>query len=399
MPLLPHVHGGEQAADADPGGAEVVDLVDLQDGIEFAAVFENLADLVGGDGVQAAAEGVELDEFKVLMAGDEFGGGVEPGVIDPLVRDADGPLGVKVDGEAVLGENREAEARDHLGDAVVDLRVDVIGAAGEDDAAAVSVLHLAQYAGALPADVLLGAKLLRPGAVGRFADVGLRNLPVLGKEGNETVGGGLFVGHGDKGPEIADLLIRHVLDVVLEVLGIGDDDGAVEVVLGIAGLLMLIEHTGMEDGADAAVDEPLDMPVGELRGIALGFRGDRVHAALIEFSGGEGGELQTEAQLPEEHRPEGIVLIDAQHAGNADRAAGGLVRLQRRIGEEPLALVIHQVGGLFRRSLVAEAPLTAVSGDVFPAAGEGVDGEKAVVLTAAAVAGLGAVPKVQQVLF
>ena len=397
--LLPHVHGGEQAADADAGGAEVVDLVDLQDGVELAAVLKDFADLVGGDGVQAAAERVELDELKVLVAGDEFRGGIETRVIDPLVRDADGPLGVEVDGEAVLGEDREAETRDHLGDAVVDLRVDVVGAAGEDDAAAVGGLHLLQHAGAFPADVLLGAKLLRPGAVRRFADVRLRNLPVLSKEGNEAVGGGLLIGHGDEGPEVADLLVRHVLDVVLEVFGVGDDDRAVEVVLGVAGFLVFIEHAGVEDGADAAVDEPLDMPVGELRGVALGFRGDRVHAALIELPGGEGGELQTEAQLPEEHRPEGIVLIDPEHAGNADRAAGRLVRLQRRVGKEPLALEVHQVGGLLHRGLIAEAALTAVPGDVLPAAGEGVDGEEAVVLAAAAVAGLGAVPKVQQFLF
>ena len=108
---------------------------------------------------------------------------------------------------------------------------------------------------------------------------------MFGEERNETVGGGLFVGHGDERPEIEDLLVRHILHVVFKILRVGDDDGAVEVVLGGAGFLVFIEYTGMEDGADPAVDQPLNMPVRELGGIALGFRGNGVHTAFIEFPG------------------------------------------------------------------------------------------------------------------
>ena len=219
------------------------------------------------------------------MAGDEFGSGIETGMIHPLIRDAHRTFGIKVDRETVLGEHREPEACDHFRNAVVDLRINVIGTACENNAAAMRGLHLFQHAGALLTDVLFGAELLRPGAVCSFPDIGFRNLPVLGKERDETVGGSLLIGHGDERPKITDILIRHVLHVVLEILRIGNDNGTVEVVLGVAGFLMLVEYARMKDGADTAVDEPLDMPMGKLCGITFGFRGNGVHATLIKLSG------------------------------------------------------------------------------------------------------------------
>ena len=106
--LVPaHVHGGDKAAHPDTGGTQVVHLVYLQNGVEFAAALQNLGDLVGGDGVQPAAEGVELDELQIVPVGDELGGSVEPGMVDPLVVGPDGAAGDKVYGQAVLGEDGE----------------------------------------------------------------------------------------------------------------------------------------------------------------------------------------------------------------------------------------------------------------------------------------------------
>ena len=43
--------GSEQRADTDSGSAEVVDLIDLQAGINLAASGQNLINLIGGNGV------------------------------------------------------------------------------------------------------------------------------------------------------------------------------------------------------------------------------------------------------------------------------------------------------------------------------------------------------------
>ena len=45
--------------------------------MHVAAAFEDLLDLVGGDRVDAAAEGVELDHLEVRLVADAGGGLVE----------------------------------------------------------------------------------------------------------------------------------------------------------------------------------------------------------------------------------------------------------------------------------------------------------------------------------
>ena len=124
--------------------------------------------------------------------------------------------------------------------------------------------------------------------MGRLPDIRLRDLPVLSKEGNKPVCCCLLVGHGDKGPQILDVFVSNILDVVFEILGIGDHNGAVKVVLSIFRLLMLIEDAGVEDGTESAINQPLDVSVRELGRVALRLRGDGIHPALIEPARGEG---------------------------------------------------------------------------------------------------------------
>ena len=58
IPLVPHAESGDQGADADAGRAQIVDLIDLQHGVDFAGAGEDIGHLVRGHGVQAAAKAV-----------------------------------------------------------------------------------------------------------------------------------------------------------------------------------------------------------------------------------------------------------------------------------------------------------------------------------------------------
>ena len=169
-------------------------------------------------------------------------------------------------------------------------------------------------------------------------------------------------------------------------------------VLGLLRLLMLIEHAGVEDGPDALIDEPLDVTVGQLGGVALGLRGDGLHALFVNFAGGERRQHHPEAQFLKEGGPEGVVFIHIQHSGNADGAPGGFVFFQRRVIEQPLALVQHQIGGLLPLVAATGTLFTAVAADVLSAAGELVDGEHTVVGAAAAAHGRCGVGQIQNVI-
>ena len=316
-------------------------------------------------------------------------------MIDPLVIHPDGPGGIEVDGQTVLRQHVQTVGGDHLGNAVVDLRVDVVGPSGKDDAPSAPALHFLQHPFSFLPDVLLGPQLLRPGGADGGPGLPLRDVPLLLAQPHQPVGGSFFVRQCDEGPDVAHLAVGHGFHIVLQVLGVGHHNGAVIVVLGILCLLVLVEHAGMEDGLDPAADQPLHMAVGQLGGVALGFRGDGFHTQLVKLSVGQGGQRHPEAQLPEEGGPEGIVFVEVQHPGDADGATGG--GFQGRVVEHALQLVGYHIGG-GSLSAAAGSPLAPVAGDMALAAGEAADGEHTAVGAAPAPGGGGGIGQVQELL-
>ena len=64
---LAHTNCGDQGAHTDTCGAEVVDLVDLEQRINFAGTGQNIIDLISSNCIQTASEGVELDQIQVWL--------------------------------------------------------------------------------------------------------------------------------------------------------------------------------------------------------------------------------------------------------------------------------------------------------------------------------------------
>ena len=294
-PRLTLVHGGKQTADADTGGTQIVHLVDFQNGVELVAGLQNFAHLIGGDSVQAAAEGIQLDQLQVLPIPHKFRRTVQPGMVNPLVVDPEGALGGEIDGQAVLGEDGKVIGSNHFRDTVVDFGVNVIGSASQNDAPGVIFRHPLQRLLTLCPDVGLGALLFFPCLVDGSADFLPVDAPFFLTQSGQPVGGDFLAGEGEEGADVADFAVCDGFHVVFQILRVGDHDGAVVMILRAGGFLMLIEYAGMENGFDSLVDEPLDVTVGEFGGVALGFRGDGLHAQLVNFSVGHGGENHPKA--------------------------------------------------------------------------------------------------------
>ena len=274
---------------------------------------------------------------------------------------------------------------------MVDLGVDVVGSSGEHNAAAAVFLHVGERLRARGADVCLCLLLLFPRKVGGTARFPLGNVPRFLAELHEPVGCDLLIRKGKEGVEVAHRAISHGFDIVLDILGIRDDDRTVEVVLRARHLLMLVEHAGMEDGLDAVVDKPLGVAVGKLGGIALGFRRNALHAQLVDRARGERGEDDAEAEVAEERRPERVVFIHVQCARDADLAARRIFGLERGIGEHTLALVGEDIFAGFGSAFAAQRLFAAVAAHMAAAAGEDADREHAVVLTTLTACGRGLV--------
>ena len=196
-------------------------------------------------------------------------------------------------------------------------------------------------------DVRFGLLLFLPGETDSSAHLCFRDVPLLFAQKHQAVCSDRFGGKGDKRADVFYFAVRDRIDVVFQIFRVGDDDRAVVVVLRVFCLLMLIEHTRMEDGLDAVVDEPLYVPMRELCRVALRFRRDGVHSKLINFSARERGQDCTEAESFEKGRPERIVFVQIQNAWDTDHAARCFVFSKRLIAEDALALVLEQIGRFF----------------------------------------------------
>lgn len=135
-------------------GAEVRDLVELDHRVDAVVRLEDVLDLARRQCVEAAAERAELDQREVRVLGDELRRMVEARVVAPLVDDLElrGFDRHVVDG--VLRDDRQMVALDHLRDAVVDLRVDVVRTADEQDDLLARLLHALEDLRAVIAHIL-----------------------------------------------------------------------------------------------------------------------------------------------------------------------------------------------------------------------------------------------------
>ena len=383
---LPHADGRDHRADADARRAEVIYLVDLQQRVELPDALENLFHLVDRDRVQAAAERVQLDQLQVVAFGDHLRGVIKACVIRPLVRGADLHEVVPVHrGNAVLGQYREPETSDGLRDAVIDLRVHMIRASRENDAVGPVLGDPVQRSPSFPQDVILRGGELVPAGRDRFLKLLLSDPEGLLHERSQRLGQDLAVCERDKRIVKLNVLLPQALHVIPDALRIGNDHRAVKGVLLGLRLAALVIHAGIKDPFDAVFDQPFHVSVGQLRGIALGFARDAVHAERVDFRIRERRNDHREAQLPEEDRPEREILVHVQNARDADHAAGRFFGRQRFIAEHALLFKRDQVRNVRRTLLAGNGLLAAVSGDVALSVRKAVDRQAAAVLASAAV--------------
>ena len=387
-----------ERADADARGAQVGHLVDLEHAVDLAAGFQDLLHLVGGQGVQAAAEGVELNQVQVVAHRHKTGDGVQAAVVHPLVDDANRTLGLHQVRERILGKDRKAKARDKLGQGVVDLGVVMVGAAGEYDAVAAVVLDPLKSLLAHGLDILVETRIGLKGSVDSGIDLGARDLgsthataTSLGVghavDGEHLVQAALELGLvviGHKRVQELDVLLADLVDVECQRRGVAHDDGAVIAVASRRVLLALPAHARHPNEVDIAVDKVHHMAVAHLCRVAHALGRHGLDARLVGLFARLVGQLHAKAQARKERVPEGVVLVHVECARNADGAARSLVGAQHLAVKEQLVFLFEEVGGLGLLLFVAGTLLAAVAGNEAPASAKVVDGELAVVGATAA---------------
>ena len=131
--LFPYADRCEKRADTDAGSSQVIDLIDLQRGVDLVGIRQDLCHLVRGHGVQAASEGVELDQIQVLCCLHIVCRSVQAGVVHPLVHDVQRALHLMEVGHRILSQHGDIVGVDHLRQAVVHLGVNMVRTSRKDD--------------------------------------------------------------------------------------------------------------------------------------------------------------------------------------------------------------------------------------------------------------------------
>ena len=389
---------GHERADANARGTQVGHLVDLEHGVDLAAGLQDLLHLIGGQSVQAAAEGVELDQVQIVAHGHKTGDGVEAAVVHPLVDDADGALGLHQVRKRILGKDRKAKARDKFGQGMVDLGVVMVGTTGEHDAVTAVVLDPLKSLLAHGLDVLVETRIGLKGSVDGGIDLGARDLG-----STHATATSLRIGHTVDGKHLIqtalelglvvirhkriqelDVLLADLIDVERQRRGVTHNDGAVIAVASRRILLALPAHARHPDEVDVTVDEVHHVAVAHLGRIAHALGRHGLDARLVGLLARLVGQLHAKAQARKERVPEGVVLVHVECARDTHGAARGLVGAQHLAVKQQLVFLFEEVGGFGLLLFVAGTLLAAVTGNEAPAAAKVVDGELAVVGATAA---------------
>ena len=127
------------------------------------------------------------------------------------------------------------------------------------------------------------------------------------------------------------------------------------------------------------------MSVSKLGRVAFGFAWDGFDTQLVDLTCGSRRKHHLVFQLCEEGIPERVILKHIQNTWDTNLSTGSLICGKRFIGKNPFIFVIEKVRDMILVLFLSKSALTAVSADVFTAAGEFVDGQTTVVGTSAAV--------------
>ena len=372
----------QKRADTDTRRAQVVDLVDLQAGIDLAASLKDLIYFICRYGVKSAAERVKLDQIQIVSCFHEVRRRVQAGMVHPLVVDPKRTFDLAEMGDGILCQYGDPVAVDQIRDSVMDLRVDVVGASCQNDTSSSCFFQIFQSFLAFFLHIFSHSREFLPCGVGRFLYFLGGNIfkyfhqavckDRLGSEGKERIA------------EINGRISEFV-HIVLDVLRIGGDNGAVIMIYRIREFVPLIGNAGIEDELHAFFDQPAYMAVGQLGRITFRFAGDGFNTQLVNLPGGGGREHHLVFQLRKEGKPERIILEHIQDSGDTHLSSDCLIRRKRLIGKQPFIFVLVKIGYVIFVFLFADSPLAAVAADKLAAAGEFVDGQTAVVGTSAAV--------------
>ena len=374
--LLADTDGSQKGTDTDTGSSQVAYLVDLQAGINLAGIGQNILNGIRGDGIQAAAKGIELDQVQVFRGLYIVCSCVETAVVHPLVHHDQRALRFVQVGDGILRKHCQSVRIDQFRNPVIDLGVNVVGTSGEDDSVSAGLLQPFQRFFAFIVHCLPGPGKFLPAFLHRFLQLFLRDRWKFRLQPGKQR---FPAGKGEEGIAEYDVAAAEFINVIFDVFRIGSDDRAVVMIVGIREFIPFIGNAGIENILHTLTDQPGHMAVCQLRRVTLRLAGNGFNTKLVNLVGGGRREDHAVFEGGEKFEPERIVLVHIQNPGNSNRSPFRLICRQRFIPEDQLVFKFIEIRDVLFVFFLAKTAFTAVSADKLTTAGKTVDGQTAVV--------------------
>ena len=381
---VPLFHRRFQGTDTDFRRSQVGNLIDFQHCVQLVVPAQNLFHLVGGHGVQAASERIQLNQLHIIPPAHELSRLVQPGMVDPLVQNPERSFQFHLLSHRILGQHDEIKGTDHLVHAVVDFRVHMIRPSGEDDRLLVMLLCILQrILSLLPHIIMI---LLHFPSAGSHCtpDLLLRNMIRRKCSGQFPHQSLIVVKRQERMKETDIVFCENIVQIVGDYFRIRCHNRAVEMIRRTRIFVPFEIQARIEDELISVVHQPLHMAVYQFRRIACRIRRNCFDAQLVDFLRGSRGQLHPEFQIRKEPEPERVVLVHVQNPWNSHSSPLRLHFIQRMIPKQTLELILVQVRQLVLLRCVPGTFLAAVSRDETLSVAEHIDGQQALILTAVA---------------
>ena len=247
----PFLHGGEQGADADACRAEGRALIDLDERMQLPGAGEEFRHLIGGDGVEAAAERGQLHQFEVGARARQRRGPVQAGMVGPLIHHPERFGGVPKVRHAVLAEHGGAEGGDEFGQPVMDSRIGMVRPPGQHDAEPAGAFQFGEHSFALGPELGAVGFLFKGGDAHGGAEFLFGDAEQIMQRGDERVG--VLQRHERRVQGAA--LFQQFVRIQADDFGVSGHHRAVVAVRGVLAFPALARQAGEKDALEPLAQE------------------------------------------------------------------------------------------------------------------------------------------------
>ena len=244
---------------------------------------QNLFHLIGGYSVETAAERIELNQINVVPRPREISSPIQSRMVHPLIQHADRPVDVISVSYRGLRQHCKTERRNHLVDAVVDLRIQMVRSSRQNDGILVILFDIIDDFIRFFPNIFFKCLIFRSG--GRHGGLHFRSpdthaRQLFGQTLHQTL---VIIIRQKRMDQLHSPGFQFIVHIAGDDLRIHGYDRAVIMIVCPLVLDELIINARIENPLYAGFDERFDMAVHQFRRITRRIGGNRIHPLLIYF--------------------------------------------------------------------------------------------------------------------